>query len=258
VKVRIFSDLHLEFNHPGNYFVPGEGETLILAGDILTAKHLKTNGDLRVVYETFINDCSKNYDHVLYVLGNHAFYGYNYEGTLKTIKEHLPVNVHLLQNDTIKIGNWNFVGTTLWTNFRNGNPIEMMDAEQIMKDYKVIRIGSKYRKLRAQDTLNMHIESRNYLLNQFKTLDKNVFVISHHAPSYRSVADKYKTSSCNSAYCSDLDELIMSHPQIKYWVHGHTHTHFDYKIEECRVTCNPRGYPQENTGFDPNFEIEIL
>jgi hypothetical protein len=50
----------------------------------------------------------------------------------------------------------------------------------------------------------------------------------------------------------------MSHPQIKYWIHGHTHTHFDYKIGECRVICNPRGYPNENTGFDPNFEMEIL
>jgi len=258
MKLKIASDIHLE-NYVAGQPLPdlGRGDILVLAGDILCARHFKTDGYLHTLYDTFLNDCSKNFNQVLYVLGNHSFYGYNYEGTIKTIRENLPDNFHLLDNDTVKIGDWNFVGFTLWTNFRNGNPIEMMDAEQYMNDYKVIRIGSNYRKLRAQDTLNFHLESRDYLLKQLETLKENVFVISHHAPSYRSVADKFKTSSCNSAYCSDLDALIMIHPQIKYFVHGHTHTPFDYMIEGCRVICNPMGYPDESTGFDPHLFVTI-
>jgi len=31
-------------------------------------------------------------------------------------------------------------------------------------------------------------------------------------------------------------------PQIKLWVHGHTHDPYDYVIGETRVVCNPRGY----------------
>jgi Icc-related predicted phosphoesterase len=258
VKIKVISDIHLEHYHACQIFPHlGRGDILILAGDILCAKHLKKNGFLKDVYMRFLGDCSKNYEKVLYVLGNHEFYGYNYEGVHKTIKEHLPDNFHLMENETVTIGDYHFIGFTLWTNFRNGNPIEMMEAERCMNDYKMIRIGTNYRKLRAQDTLNFHLESRNYLLNQLETLKDNVFVIGHHAPSYQSVADEFKTATCNSAYCSDLDNLILSHPQIKYFVHGHIHTFFDYKIGDCRVICNPAGYPGTNTGFNPHLYIKL-
>ena len=87
MKLRCFSDLHLEHFCAGQYFDPGEGDLLILAGDILCAKHLKKNGYLAEVYEKFLTTCSKNYQKVLYVFGNHEAYGYNYEGTQKTIQE---------------------------------------------------------------------------------------------------------------------------------------------------------------------------
>lgn len=259
LKVKIVSDVHLE-HFVACQYVPwiGSGSILILAGDILCAKHLKTNGYLKDVYLRFLEDCSKNYEKVLYTLGNHEFWGHNYEGTLKKIRANVPSNFYVLENETVTIGNWNFIGFTFWTNFRNGNPIEMMDAESMMNDYKMIRIGSNFRKLRAQDTLNIHNESREYLLNQLETLNENVFVISHHAPSYQSIPDEFKTSSCNSAYCSDYDGLILNHPQIKYWVHGHTHKHFNYKIGECNVICNPVGYPgQSNTGFRSDLFVTL-
>jgi predicted phosphodiesterase len=257
MKIKIFSDIHLE-HYVGCQVFPhlGKGDILILAGDIFCAKHFKTNGHLHGVYDTFLEDCSKNYDKVLYVKGNHEFYGYNYEGTHRKILDNLPDNFHLLENDTVKIGDWNFIGFTLWTNFRNANPLEMMEAEQCMNDYKVIRIGSNYRKMRAQDTLNFHLESRDYLLKQLEILKDNVFVISHHAPSLQSVHEKFKTMA-NGAYCSNLDHLILDNPQIKYWVHGHTHTPFDYMIGECRVICNPGGYPGQDTGYNPNLYLKL-
>jgi Icc-related predicted phosphoesterase len=256
MKVKLFSDLHLEHFVACQTFNVGEGDVLILAGDILCAKHFKTDGYLHKVYDRFLKDCSKNFDKVLYVLGNHEFYGYNYEGTKRKLKEHLPHNFYILDNDTITIGNWNFVGVTLWTDFRNENTLEMMEAECNMNDYKVIRIGKNYRKLRATDTLNFHKESKKYLLDQLQTLTENVFVISHHAPSYQSIAEEYKNCA-NGAYVSDLDDLIYNHPQIKYWAHGHVHTPFDYKIGECRVVCNPGGYPGQDTGFNPNLTLEL-
>jgi predicted phosphodiesterase len=258
MKIKIFSDIHLE--HYGAYQVLpdlGKGDLLILAGDILCAKTFKTNGYLHGLYSTFLEDCSKNFEKILYVKGNHEGYGYNYEGAHKKILDNLPENFHLMENNTVKMGDWNFIGFTLWTNFRNANPIEMMEAEQYMNDYKLIRTGSNYRKMRAQDTLNFHLNSREYLLNQLETLKENVFVISHHAPSFRSIAEEYKTSACNSAYCSNYDGLIMTYPQIKYWVHGHTHTPFDYMIENCRVICNPIGYPGQTTGYDPHLFIKL-
>ena len=256
MKLKVLSDLHLEHCVACQVYPVGEGDVLVLAGDIFCAKHFKTDGYIHQVYDRFLSDCSKNYNKVLYVLGNHEFYGYNYEGAKKKLKENLPDNFHLLDNDTITINNWNFIGFTLWTDFRNENALEMMDAAQCMNDYKVIRIGHNYRKLNPNDTLDFHKESKNYLLNQLQTLTENVFVISHHAPSYQSIPQEYKKNP-NGAYCSNLDDVIVNHPQIKYWVHGHTHNAFNYMIEDCRVICNPGGYPGQGTGFNPDLYFDI-
>ena len=265
MKVKVVSDLHLECCEQG-HGVPdlGEGEVLILGGDILCARHFKTNGKLRQVYNDFLQKCADNFDYVLYIAGNHEAYGYNYEGTWNVLKEQMPVGVHLLENDYVEIGDWIFIGSTFWTDFHNENPLEMMEAGCLMNDYKTIRITSNYRKMNPNDTLGFHKESKKYLtkkLEQFK--DKNVWVLTHHGPSYQSVHKKYRTETINGAYVSDLDDLILSHPQIKYWSHGHTHESMDYMISDCRVVCNPRGYYNGynneglNLDFNPNFEVEL-
>lgn len=265
MRVRVVSDLHLEFCQDG-HGIPdlGEGEILVLGGDILCARHFKTDGPLHKVYDDFLQRCVKNFDEVLYVAGNHCFYGYNYEGTWKVLKEHLPPSIHLLENDYVKIKDVVFLGCTLWTNFFNEDPIEMLDASRFMSDYKSIRIDSTYRKLRPEDTLYFHKKSRKFLeqkVEEFK--DHKIWICTHHAPSRQSIHEKYKNQALNGAFASDMDDLILSNPQIKYFSHGHTHESFDYMIGECRVLCNPRGYYNSyntsglNLNFNPNFEVEI-
>ena len=266
MKVKVCSDLHLEFCEDGHGISDlGFGDVLILGGDILCARHFKTNGKLHEVYKNFLLKCVENFSDVLYINGNHEAYGYNYEGTFDALAEHLPKEIHYLENDFVKIKDWVFLGCTLWTDFRNENALEMMEAAQCMNDYKIIRIGSNYRKLNPDDTLKFHKKSKQFLiekLEQFK--NENVWVMTHHAPSYQSIHPKYKNSGiANGAYVSDLDDLILSNHQIKYWSHGHTHESFDYMIGECRVICNPRGYYNGynnsglNLNFNPNLEIEI-
>jgi predicted phosphohydrolase len=244
-------------HHSSYTFNVGEGDVLILAGDIINAKHLKTNGTTKELYLRFFDDCSKNYNHVLYVLGNHEYYGYNYEGTKNKILEFVPNNFHVLENETFTLDNWSFIGFTLWTNFFDENPFEMMDAQNYMNDYKVIRIGPNFRKLRTGDTLSFNRKSREYLKTQLETLTNNIFVISHHSPSLQSIPEFYKNEKCNGAYCNNMDELIIANPQIKYFVHGHTHSAFDYMIGGCRVLCNPYGYTGEATNFTFNSDLII-
>lgn len=258
MKIKILSDIHLENYYPCCRFpYIGNGDILILAGDILNAKHFKTNGFLKELYLNFIQECSNNYEHVLYVCGNHEFYGYNYEGTYNKIQEHLPDNFSLLENKIVTLNGWNFIGFTFWTDFCNQHPLELFDAGRLMNDYKAIRIGKNYRKLCPEDTLSLNLKSRNYLKEQLDNLTDNVFVISHHAPSFRSVPEEFKNGFCNGAYCNSLDEFIMDHQQIKFWAHGHTHNAQDYMIEQCRVLCNPVGYQGQNTNFNPNLILEI-
>jgi hypothetical protein len=82
-------------------------------------------------------------------------------------------------------------------------------------------------------------------------------VVGHHCPSELSVADIYKGNLLNAAFRSKLDDFIEARPQIRYWLHGHTHHNFNYWIGETRVVCNPRGY----TGHEPMadwFKLQYL
>lgn len=265
MKVKICSDLHLECNEDG-YGVPdlGEGDALILGGDILCARHFKTNGKLHQVYKDFLQKCVQNFDEVLYIQGNHEAYSFHYDTTFKVLKEHLPPSIHLLENDFVKIKDTIFLGCTLWTDFRNENPLEMMEASRFLNDYRTIRIDSTYRKLRPEDTLGFHKKSRAFLeekLEEFK--NEKIWVLTHHAPSRQSIHPKYRMETTNGSYASDLDDLILSNPQIKCWSHGHTHESFRYSINECEIICNPRGYYSGvnssglNLNFDPNLTVEI-
>jgi hypothetical protein len=117
--------------------------------------------------------------------------------------------------------------------------------------------------LRPDDTLEFHKKSKQFLLDTLPMFEnQKVWVLSHHAPSYQSIHPKYRMETTNGAYASHLDDFILSHPQIKCWSHGHTHSSFRYHIGECEIICNPRGYFSHNTSglnldFDPNLTIEI-
>ncbi len=266
MKVRIYSDLHLEHFHPGemlDFIVnPGEAiDVLILAGDIFTAKKFKTEGYLSELYCDFLNHCSKNFQNVLYVAGNHEAYGYHLESSHKKLREVLSEypNIHFMENDKFILDNWVFLGATLWTNFFNQNPLAMMESQRCMNDYSVIRTGTNYRKLNPDDVLKLHRYSLDYFefqLNLHK--NENVFIISHMAPSSRSIHEMYRGSLVNSAFVSDLDEWAMDYPQLKYWVHGHVHHSFQYDLTDtCKVICNPKGYGKENVGFDSKLTLTI-
>ena len=264
-RVRCVSDLHLECCEHG-FGIPdlGEGEILILGGDILCARHFKKDGPLHKVYDDFLQKCVSNFDEVLYIQGNHESYSFHYDTTLKVLKEHIPPSIHLLENDYVKIKDWVFLCCTLWTDFRNENPLEMMEASRYLNDYKVIRIGSNYRKLNPDDTLGFHKKSKQFLLDTLPMFEnQKVWVLSHHAPSYQSISTKYRMETTNGAYASHLDDLILNNTQIKYFSHGHTHESFRYHIGGCEIICNPRGYYNSynnsglNLNFNPNFEVEI-
>jgi len=49
---------------------------------------------------------------------------------------------------------------------------------------------------------------------------------------------------------SDLPSLVRA--PVALWVHGHTHTAFDYFAEGTRVICNPRGYGDQRTRVPEN------
>ena len=147
------------------------------------------------------------------------------------------------------------LGATLWTDFNEG--IEAtISAKRCMNDYVQITCGD--RELQPSMILDEHKESLEFLKSYIerKQPDQKLVVITHHAPSYRSVENQYRGDLLNAAYANKLDALV---EKTTLWVHGHTHHSFDYQIGEGRVVCNPRGYyPRHlNKGFNPNLVVTV-
>ena len=100
------------------------------------------------------------------------------------------------------------------------------------------------------DSVEVHQDTKRYFefMLEGRWYDKFV-VVSHHAPSRLSTHERYRGQhDMNGAFSSKLDWFIKDHPQIKLWIHGHTHDPWDYQIDGTRVVCNPRGY----AGHEPS------
>jgi hypothetical protein len=270
MKIRYMSDLHLEFEKYNKrdgtiidktkYFaVPPQEDDhdtiLVLAGDVGIIERPHT-------YMYFLETVGKQFKEVLYVMGNHEFYCH---GVLQTavgkLKSNLEeVNIRVLQDDSVVIDGHKFFGTTLWTDFKKGDPLMMYQAAQCMSDYKQIAerdVTGAYHKLKTTSIYSAHKASINKL-EAFLANNTDAIVITHHLPSYKSVNERYADDYTNFFYFSDLDH-IMAQYKPKLWFHGHTHCSCDYIFFDTNVLCNPRGYVGEelNDDFDPNKYVVI-
>ena len=79
-------------------------------------------------------------------------------------------------------------------------------------------------------------------------------VITHFAPHPKSIAPAYTGHPANPGFVLDLSPLM---GRAALWIHGHTHTAFDYEVKGTRVVCNPRGYPGEPTGFRADLILDL-
>lgn len=248
MRIQIISDLHQEFGITQLNF--NNADVVVLAGDI----HMGTKGIEWILKEI-------THKPVIYVLGNHEYYKGTYPKTLHKIKALAKnTNVHVLENEAIKIGAVNFHGATLWTDFSLfGSPREYgMLCQNKMNDYKKIRRDPSYSKLRTIDTFRIHNQSLKWLktsLNEKKG-ELNI-VVTHHAPSIQSVPESYKTDPVTSAYASNLDDFILTY-QPNYWIHGHIHKPKNYTIGKTNIICNPHGYINEKyNGYEKELILKI-
>ena len=83
-----------------------------------------------------------------------------------------------------------------------------------------------------------------------------LIIVTHHLPTYKSVAPEYIDHPLNPCFASNADSLIETlHPTL--WIHGHTHSPIDLSINKTRILCNPRGYDTENVYFNPCLIITL-
>jgi Icc-related predicted phosphoesterase len=127
-----------------------------------------------------------------------------------------------------------------------------------MTDYRKIHVNPIYRKLRSIDTAGIHYRSRRWLGEQLEQRrGAKIVVVTHHAPSLRSIPRSFGDDLLSAAYASHMDGFV-ERSGACLWIHGHVHEHKDYTIGNTRVLCNPRGYPGEfGTGFSPDFTVTV-
>lgn len=248
MRLHILSDLHLEFES----FSPAavDSDVVILAGDVGTG----CNG-FEWALKTFPDRA------VIYVLGNHEFYGQKLQKLLAELKDMARgTNIHLLENEACTLGEVTFLGATLWTDFGlYGNPVvSEVVAQTGMNDYRRIRTLPKYRRLRPSETCQFHAQSRKWLEHEALKLKGQKFVVvTHHAPSPDSIPAAFDGDAFNPAFASDLSRFI-AESGVRLWVHGHLHSPSDYRIGGTRVLANPRGYPTESRqGFQPGLVVQV-
>jgi predicted phosphodiesterase len=250
MKLNVLSDLHLSL---GALAIPGNGaDAVILAGDIARPREA-------------ISWASGFAKPVLYVPGNHEFYGGSIAGTVAELKRlSAGTSIHVLDNDEVIIAGVRFLGTTLWTDFMlfgagEKRAAAMREAQCFMRDFSRIRVGE------APDAPFTPAASAALFNGHAAWLERKLaqphagptVVITHHAPSRRSIHPRFADSLLNACFVSDAERLVEeSHARL--WVHGHTHDSFDYFVHETRVLCNPRGYAKAGVNENPLFDADLM
>lgn len=249
MRLHILSDLHLS----AHGMPPPEvtADVTILAGDIRrpAAEAMQWAADLGRP--------------VLYVPGNHEFYG----GAIPQVRQALArsareYGIHLLDQGMLTIGGVRFVGATLWTDFAlfgaENRGLAMATSAKFMRDFVAIRNadGSVFT---PADAAALFAEQYAWLAAALaQSFAGPTVVVTHHAPTPRSVHPRFAESPVSAAFVSDCSALM---GRAALWVHGHTHDSFDYTVNGTRVVCNPRGYSaggaNENAQFDPCLCIEV-
>jgi predicted phosphodiesterase len=253
MKLNILSDLHLG---QGALAAPdNDADLVILAGDVARPAEA-------------IAWASRMDKPVLYVPGNHEFYGGSIAGTLAELKGLCEgTRVRVLDDEEAVVAGIRFLGSTLWTDFLlfgdgEGRTAAVAEALRFMRDYSRIFLDE------ARQTLFTPLDSAALFQRHAAWLADRLaqphggptVVITHHAPSPRSIHPRFADSMLNACFVSDLGALLDG-SRVRLWVHGHTHDSFDYELNGTRVVCNPRGYAREgvpeNPKFDPNFIVDI-
>jgi Icc-related predicted phosphoesterase len=254
MRLQILSDLHVD---AGGLHLPERAmtaELLVVAGDVQAG----AEPGFQLLRRHVAPEMP-----VVMVLGNHEFYGSGQASELAAAQTVAgSYNIHLLENAAVVIGGVRFIGATLWTDYELFGRDERGDCMRVaamaLNDHRLIGLTDQHaRRFNPADALALHEQSRRYLEDILaQPFDGPTVVVTHHAPHAGSVAPVYRNSLLTAAFVSDLAPIIEAF-QPTLWVHGHTHTRFDYLVGRTRVICNPAGYGHENPAFDPALVIEV-
>jgi len=253
MKVGVVSDLHL--SRAPQQGPAGDADVIVLAGDI--GRPAQAIAWARALARP-----------VLYVPGNHEFYGGSLPGVLRELRALAAGSqVQVLDGTEARIGGVRFLGATLWSDFLldgdgAGRDAAVREALARMHDFRRIFVDEEQLALFTPlDAAALFRRAARWLQERLQEpWPGPTVVITHHAPSALSVDPRFAGSPLNACFASHLDHLV-GDGKAALWIHGHMHHSIDYHLRGTRVVCNPRGYVTdgraENPRFDIDFSVEI-
>ena len=227
MKIRLLSDLHLEFYDNASIYATQGEQVLVLAGDI----HAGITKTARALEKFHAQQ--KN---IVYLPGNHEYYGTSiaeFDHAIGHVTRDL--GIHYLNPGMVRIGSVTFIGATLWTNFRN-NPQAVMAAKYGINDFKYIADFTVDRCSRLYDDHAAYIQAAYAATTGLKV------ICTHFLPAAECTAAEYAgTNLINNYFANDLGNYISTLSDT-VWLFGHTHTPTDITIGTTRLLANPYGY----------------
>ena len=242
MRINYFSDVHLEF---GEQSLPNTDADIVVAA-----------GDIGVFNQglTWLKSIDKP---VIYVAGNHEFYGSEYHQVMAMLRQQCAgSNIHFLDKDEFVFQGVRFLGCTLWSDLLIEGEAKSEAIGKTLNDFRKIRFNDEAFNQTYFSAL--HQEAKSWLEKQLaQPFNGKTVVVTHHAPTEWSWIDTPNALK-KMAYCNDLKSLFHEY-EIAAWFHGHVHNLGDYRIADARILSNTRGYVGRRmvAGFDVNKVVEI-
>jgi len=165
----------------------------------------------------------------------------------------------ILDRDEVVIKGVRFLGATMWTDFAaTGNSrLAALSAQQELSDFRKIRTDN-YRRIRPADLIEQAKKTHDWLKGKLSEPHNGpTVVITHHAPTLLSLEENpHAGTILDAAFANDWEHL-MGGDRVALWIHGHTHTSVDFELNGTRIISNQRGYPREESGFQPFLVIDL-
>lgn len=256
------SDLHLEFSANQLWLrehgIQPSADILVLAGDITYF------GNGKLMRDGYFDWLSEHFRQVYIVPGNHEYYhGVDLQRTLFQYKRKVRDNIHYLNNNSIVEGDTELFFTTLWSKVPPGY---VADLQNGMMDTRYI-CYKKYL-LFAGEYNEIHKRCAEWLMEAVEaSTAKHKVVVTHHCPTFNPAYNGYPGSRLNCGFLVDMEDFILSHPDIDYWIFGHTHYNGSDEIladggltiGRTRLVTNQLGYTMrgEQNGFNPTATISL-